>query len=107
MTAWKYYKLLIIAGIYTNLFIIPNSPISARPDKPVVFAYVMGRDSLKVGNLAPSFVMRDLFTDSAIFMRDFTGKTLRDSWKNKNRYVVVLSFLATWCEPCKIEIPLL
>jgi cytochrome c biogenesis protein CcmG, thiol:disulfide interchange protein DsbE len=64
------------------------------------------KDSLKIGEEAPPFVMRDLIADTAVFMRDFTGKTLRENWKNdKNRCIVVISFWATWCQPCKIEIP--
>jgi thiol-disulfide isomerase/thioredoxin len=64
------------------------------------------KDSLRIGEDAPPFVMRDLIADTAVYMRDFTGKTLRDDWKNaKTRHVVVISFWATWCQPCKIEIP--
>ncbi len=63
------------------------------------------RDSLKVGDEAPSFALRDLATDEATFLRDYTGKTLRDG--KTERHAVVLSFWATWCQPCKIEIPLL
>jgi len=63
------------------------------------------RDSLKVGDEAPTFVMRDLASDEAFFLRDYTGKTLRE--RTKSRHVVVLSFWATWCQPCKVEIPVL
>jgi len=64
-------------------------------------------DTLNVGDEAPQFVMRNLMTNTAVFLRDFTGKTLREPWKKKERQVVVISFWATWCQPCKNEIPLL
>ena len=63
-------------------------------------------DTLNVGDEAPQFVMRNLMTNTAVFLRDFTGKTLREPWKKKERQVVVLSFWATWCQPCKNEIPI-
>jgi thiol-disulfide isomerase/thioredoxin len=98
MTAWKYLKPLAGIGIIAVLSIVIYSPMAAG---------TFTRDSLKAGSEAPVFVMRNLLTDSAVFLRDYTGKTLREPWKNKNRHVIVLSFWATWCQPCKIEIPLL
>jgi thiol-disulfide isomerase/thioredoxin len=64
-------------------------------------------DTLSVGDEAPQFVMRNLMTNTAVFLRDYTGKMLREPWKKKERQVVVLSFWATWCQPCKNEIPIL
>lgn len=64
-------------------------------------------DSLKVGDATPMFVMRDIFTGEPVYLRDYTGKTLREESKTKERHVVVLSFWATWCQPCKTEIPIL
>jgi thiol-disulfide isomerase/thioredoxin len=64
-------------------------------------------DSLKVGDLAPMFVLRDLSSGDAVYLRDYTGKNLRDKSLMKERQVVILSFWATWCQPCKHEIPLL
>ena len=64
-------------------------------------------DTLSIGDEAPQFVMRNLITNTGVFLRDFTGKTLREPWKKKERQVVVLSFWATWCQPCKNEIPIL
>jgi thiol-disulfide isomerase/thioredoxin len=64
-------------------------------------------DTLQPGDLAPVFVMRDLQTDNPIFLRDYVGKPRRRETKIAQPHVVVLSFWATWCQPCKVEIPLL
>jgi thiol-disulfide isomerase/thioredoxin len=107
MTIGTYLEKLIIMGLFISLFILSNLSVSESAGNPAASSNVNRRDSLKVGSAAPSFVMRDILTDNAVFLRDYTGETLRESWKNKNRYVVVLSFWATWCQPCKVEIPLL
>jgi thiol-disulfide isomerase/thioredoxin len=69
--------------------------------------WISRSDTLSVGDEAPQFVMRNLMTNTAVFLRDYTGKALREPWKKKDRQVVVLSFWATWCQPCKNEIPIL
>jgi thiol-disulfide isomerase/thioredoxin len=65
------------------------------------------KDSLKIGDAAPYFGMRELITDTAVYLRDYTGKVLREPSNKKQRHVVVLSFWATYCQPCKNEIPIL
>jgi thiol-disulfide isomerase/thioredoxin len=64
-------------------------------------------DSLTIGDPVKPFVMRDIITDAPVFLRDYIGKRLRRGSKQTEQHVVVLSFWATWCEPCKVEIPLL
>lgn len=51
--------------------------------------------------------MRNLITNNGVYFSDFTGKILREPWKKRERQVVILSFWATWCQPCKNEIPVL
>ena len=46
-----------------------------------------------VGSNAPSFKAKDLSTGTARTLADYHGK------------VVLLNVWATWCEPCKVEMP--
>ena len=71
----------------------------------VTFVFA-GNDSAKIitGNEAPTFSLPDM-NQNYVSLRDLCGDKLRKPWKNKTKNVVVLSFFATWCKPCMIEIP--
>lgn len=75
--------------------------------EPMSTGFVQKGDTLRPGDPAPVFVMRDLLTDEPVFLRDYVGKVRRRESKIAQPHVIVLSFWATWCQPCKIEIPLL
>ena len=69
----------------------------------VLFAQ-LDQDPLCIGCEGPTFSLPSL-DQEYVSLRDFCGKKLRKPWINKTKYIVVLSFFATWCEPCKKEIP--
>jgi peroxiredoxin len=81
--------------VFLSLFIVAQACYAAAADK--------GGDSLKAGERAPIFMLQDL-EGGRISLRDFCGK-LRNPWKNKTKYNVIISFWATYCIPCKKEIP--
>ena len=56
---------------------------------------------LKNGDKAPPFSMRQL-NGKMFSLRDYTGSSAK-----KPKKAVLLSFFATWCEPCKKEIPII
>jgi len=96
MNLLKFFTILILSVPFFSMW---NS-LEARP--------IFRPDTLKIGEEAPKFVMRDLMTNTGVFLSDFTGKRLRETWSGKKeRQVVILSFWATWCQPCKNEIPIL
>ena len=71
---------------------------------PILLLGQSAEDPLCIGCEAPTFSLPSVGEDY-ISLRDYCGEELRKPWKNKTKYIVVLSFFATWCEPCKKEIP--
>ncbi len=86
----KFFSIILIAMaiISTNLFAQASD------------------NTIKVGDPSPIFSLPDL-QNNYIFLRDYSGEKLRKPWKNKTKYAIVMSFFATWCAPCKKEIPYL
>lgn len=66
-------------------------------------AHAQEKPALKTGDPAPTFVLKDI-NGTEVFLRDYCGD-LRQPWKNQTRHLVILSFFATWCQPCMKEIP--
>ncbi len=64
-------------------------------------------NSLKPGDLAPSWAL--MYAPGQFeFLKNWTieeGKRLRLFSTQPDRHVVVLSFFATWCQPCMKELP--
>jgi thiol-disulfide isomerase/thioredoxin len=64
---------------------------------------------LKIGDEAPSFAL--MYAPGKFeFLKNWTeveGKKLRKNVTQPNRHAVILSFFATWCQPCMKELPLL
>jgi len=69
----------------------------------VLFSQI-DQDPLCIGCEGPTFSLPSL-DQEYVSLRDFCGKKLRKPWINKTKHIVVISFFATWCEPCKKEIP--
>jgi peroxiredoxin len=59
---------------------------------------------LKPGVKAPGFSMLTL-DGSRVALNELCGDTLLNPYSNKVRNTVILSFWATYCQPCQKEIP--
>jgi thiol-disulfide isomerase/thioredoxin len=59
---------------------------------------------LSPGSEAPSFSLPTLSGDR-VALSAYCGKTLSKPFINKVRHIVILSFWATYCKPCKKELP--
>ena len=61
------------------------------------------KQQLQLNSNAPTFMLKNL-KDEWVSLHDFCAP-LRTPWKNKNKYNCIISFWATYCKPCKKEIP--
>ena len=80
--------ILIIWGIY-NVIYKKNSNTNAHPQ---TINIVDAAEGIKTGNLASDFGLTTL-DGKQVKLSDYRGKK------------VILNFWATWCPPCKAEIP--
>jgi len=71
---------------------VPESEIAANEGGPVRPAVPVLTEAPRVGHLAPDFVLTTL-DGREVRLSDYRG------------HVVFLNFWATWCGPCKVEMP--
>lgn len=82
---------IAVLSLITALFLA----LPASPEKIVPI--------LKEGEAAPVFMLPSL-DGERVSLRDYCGQ-LRNPWKTKVKKIVILSFMASYCVPCKHEIP--
>ena len=95
-------SILILLGLMLSIVSAQNQAetpgMSSEEDK-----------DLKVGEIAPSWAL--MYAPGKFeFLRNWSeeeGKRLRKMATQPNRHAVLLSFFATWCQPCMKELPLL
>jgi len=87
-------------------FILIIGTLAMGQDAPV--AKVDSND-LQVGDIAPSWAL--MYAPGKFeFLKNWTeeeGKRLRKFQSQPDRHGVLLSFFATWCQPCMKELPIL
>ena len=78
---------------YLVFFGLPSAPVESQP-QPTTGAPQIAIAGLETGSQAPDFEL-EAADGTRVGLTDFLGE------------VVLLNFWATWCEPCKTEMPLL
>lgn len=92
---------------------LAQSNVSATPDPQtrsvknlLMPSSPVDEDILFIGKPSPVWVLPDL-NNEYHFLRYYCGEPLKRNFKIKNqtKKVVVMSFFASFCEPCRYEIP--
>ena len=92
----------IIIGLFTGLLMAQEEAINKAMEKD-------NSKDIKVGDIAPSWAL--MYAPGQFeFLKNWSeeeGKKLRKFTTQPDRNVVLMSFFATWCQPCMKELPLL